>query len=84
MTQQGENVKTVGTRTMTAGTALLIFGVVVIAVNLFVKVEKYVPGVGMVEMPGTPSGGAIFFAVAGLVILGIGFARRFLAAVERR
>lgn len=84
MTQQGEIVKTPGKRMITTGLVILVLGFALLLVNLFTTVHKYVPGAGTVEVTGTPSPAAIILVIAGLVLAGIGFGRRLLAAAERR
>lgn len=68
---------------MTAGIVLLALGFVLLLINLTSPVTNYVAGVGMVTTK-APSAGAIILLVGGLVLAGIGFARRILAAVEKR
>lgn len=68
----------------TTGLVLLVLGLALLFFNLFQTIEKYVPGVGMVETRGTPSPGAVILITVGLLLAGIGFARRLLAAAERR
>lgn len=68
---------------MSTGIVVLVLGFALLLVNLTNPVTNYVKGVGMVTTQG-PSAGAIILLVAGLVLAGIGFARRLLAAVEKR
>jgi hypothetical protein len=68
---------------MSTGIVVLVLGFALLLVNLTNPVTNYVKGVGMVTTQG-PSVGAIILLVAGLVLAGIGFARRLLAAVEKR
>lgn len=71
-----------GTRLITVGIVALVLGFVLLIINLTNPVTNYVAGVGMVTTKG-PSTGAIVLLVAGLVVAGIGFARRLLAAIEK-
>lgn len=84
MTQQGEIVKKPGARLTVFGLVLLVIGVVLLVMNLATTHAKFVPGVGTVETQGTPSAASIIMIVGGLILAGIGFARRILAAVEKR
>ena len=85
MTQLGEKeAKKPGSRLMPMGIVLLVLSVALLVMNLSSTLHKYVPGVGMVEVQGTPSAGFWILLVAGLVLTVIGFGRRLLAAVERR
>lgn len=85
MTQQGEKQKArPGTNLITWGVVALVVGVLVLVMNFATTHATYVPGVGTVTTQGTPSPGAIILLVVGLLLAGIGFARRLLAAVERR
>lgn len=68
---------------MSTGVVILVLGFALLLVNLTNPVTNYVKGVGMVTTQG-PSAGAIILLIAGLVLAGIGFARRILAAVEKR
>jgi len=68
---------------MTSGVVVLVLGFALLIVNLTTPVTNYVAGVGMVTTQG-PSAGAIIVLVAGLLLVGAGFARRLLAAVESR
>jgi len=68
---------------MSTGVVVLVLGFALLLVNLTNPVTNYVKGVGMVTTQG-PSAGAIILLIAGLVLAGIGFARRILAAVEKR
>ena len=68
----------------TAGLVILALGFGLLLVNMFTTVEKYVPGAGYIEVQGAISPGAIILLIVGLVLAGIGFARRLLAAAERR
>lgn len=84
MTQQGEKQKAKpGTNLIKGGIAALVLGFILLMFNLMNPVSHYVSGVGMVETRG-PSAGAIILLVGGLIVAGIGYARRLLAAVERR
>jgi hypothetical protein len=84
MTQQGEQQKArPGTNMIKGGIVVLVLGVILLVFNLANPVSNYVSGVGMVETRG-PSAGAIILLVGGLIIAGIGYLRRLLAAVERR
>ena len=56
----------------TAGLVIALYGLTIILINLFASTR------------GTVAPGAIIAIVAGLLLAGIGFARRLLAAVERR
>jgi hypothetical protein len=84
MTEQGEIVKKPGQNMTTSGLIVLVLGLALLMYNLFTTVTKYVPGVGTVEVKGTPSAGAIILIIVGLLLAGIGFARRLLAAAENR
>lgn len=66
------------------GVVVLVLGLALLVYNLFTTIEKYVPGVGMVETKGAPSPGSVILIIVGLLLAGIGFARRLLAAAERR
>jgi len=68
---------------MSTGVVVLVLGFALLLVNLTNPVTSYVKGVGIVTTQG-PSAGAIILLIAGLVLAGIGFARRILAAVEKR
>lgn len=68
---------------MGAGLVVLALGFILLLLNLTNPVMNYVSGVGMVKTQG-PSAGAVVLLIAGLLLAGIGFARRLLAAVERR
>lgn len=83
MTQQGEIVKKPGKIMTEIGLVILVLGLGLLMMNLFNTVEKYVPGIGTVEVR-TPSPGAIVLIIVGLLLAGIGFGRRLLAAAERR
>lgn len=79
MTQQGEIVKTPGkSRLTTAGLVVAALGLVLCVLPLFVTNVDYVGG-RMVETQGTPSAAAIIMVIVGLLLAGIGFARRMLA-----
>jgi uncharacterized membrane protein YidH (DUF202 family) len=83
MTQQGEKVKTVGKLTTEIGLVVAVLGVVLCVLPLFTTHVDYVGG-RMVETQGTPSAFAIIMVIVGLVVAAIGFARRMIAAAERR
>jgi hypothetical protein len=68
---------------MGAGTVTLFIGFVLLVINLTNPVSNYVKGVGMVTTQG-PSAGALVLLLAGLLLLAIGYARRLLAAIEKR
>ena len=68
----------------TIGLVMLVLGLVLVLVNLSTTHVKYIPGVGTVEVSGVPSAGAIILIVSGLLLAVIGFARRLLAAAEKR
>lgn len=68
---------------MSAGVVVLFIGFVLLIINITNPVSNYVPGVGTVTTQ-SPSIGSIILIVAGLILAGIGFARRVLAALERR
>lgn len=72
-----------GTRIMATGLVVLGLGFALLLVNLTSPVTNYVDGVGLVTTQG-PSAGAIILLIAGLLLAGIGFARRLLAAAENR
>lgn len=79
MTQQGEIVKTeTGKRLTTAGLVAATIGLVLCVLPLFVTNVDYVGG-KMVETQGVPSAAAIIILIVGLLLAGIGFARRMLA-----
>ncbi|AYN57948.1 hypothetical protein PP640_gp18 [Arthrobacter phage Faja] len=84
MTQQGEVVKKPGARLTVGGLVTAAVGLVLLVMNLATTHAKFVPGVGTVETQGTPSAASIILIVVGLILAGIGFARRMLAAAERR
>jgi hypothetical protein len=68
---------------MAAGIVVLVLGFALLMVNLTNPVTNYVAGAGLVTTQ-SPSVGAIILIIAGLLLAGIGFARRILAAVEKR
>lgn len=68
---------------MAIGLVVLVLGFVLLIVNISSPVTHYVTGLGMVETR-TPSAGAIIMLIGGLLLAGIGFARRMMAAVEKR
>lgn len=68
---------------MATGVVVLVLGFALLLVNLTNPATNYVSGVGMVKTQG-PSAGAIILLIAGVLLAGIGFARRLLAAVEKR
>lgn len=68
---------------MATGLVTLVLGFALLLVNLTNPVTNYVAGVGMVKTQG-PSVGAIILLVVGLLLAGVGFAMRLLAAVEKR
>lgn len=72
-----------GTRLMATGIVVLVLGFALLLINLTSPVTNYVAGVGLVKTQ-SPSAGAIILLIAGLIIAGIGFARRLLAAAENR
>ena len=76
MTQQGEIVKTTpGKNLIAAGAVIAILGVVLsIMATMSTHVDKY-----GIETQGTPAPAAIVMIVAGLLLAGVGFARRMLA-----
>jgi hypothetical protein len=70
---------------MTAGLVIAVLGVGLSLIGLATTHVDYDYVVGRtVETPGAPSAAAIVMIIGGLVLAGIGFARRLLAAVERR
>lgn len=71
-----------GTGLITAGLVVIVLGLVLLVVNLTNPVSNYVAGVGMVTTQ-KPSAGAIILPIVGILLAGIGFARRILAAVEK-
>ena len=71
-----------GTRLIATGLVVLVLGFALLLVNLTNPVTSYVAGVGMVTTQ-SPSAGAIILPIAGILLAGIGFARRVLAAVEK-
>ena len=76
-------MKTPGKRMTEIGLVVAALGVVLCVLPLFSTNVDYVAG-RMVETQGTPSALAIIIVIVGLVLAGIGFARRLLAAAERR
>lgn len=72
-----------GARLIPTGIVILALGFVLLIINLTNPVTSYVQGAGMVTTQ-TPSTGAIILLIAGLIIAGIGFGRRLLAALENR
>ena len=68
---------------MATGIVIMVLGFALLIVNLTSPVTNYVSGVGMVTTA-RPSIGAIILPIAGILLAGIGFARRVLAAVEKR
>jgi hypothetical protein len=68
---------------MATGLVVLALGFALLLVNLTNPVTNYVAGAGMVTTQ-APSVGSIVLLIAGLLLAGIGFARRLLAAVEKR
>lgn len=68
---------------MATGVVIVILGFVLLVINLTNPVTNYVSGVGMITT-NSPSPASIILIVAGLVLAGFGFARRLLAAVEKR
>ena len=84
MTQQGESVRKPGKRLTTAGLVIAALGVLLAVMAMATTHSDYVPGLGNVETQGTPSAVSIIMVIVGLVLAGIGFARRLLAAAERR
>lgn len=83
MTQQGEIVKRPGKRMTEIGLVIVVVGFVLCVLPLLSTHTDYVGG-RMVETQGTPSALAIVIVIVGLLLAGIGFARRLLAAAERR
>ena len=71
-----------GTRLIATGLVILALGLVLLIVNLTNPVTNYVAGVGMVTTQ-KPSVGAIILPIVGLLLAGIGFARRVLSALEK-
>ena len=67
---------------MTVGVVVLVLGFMLLLMNLANPVTNYVAGVGMVTTKG-PSVGAIILLIGGILLAGIGFARRVLAAIEK-
>ena len=67
---------------MATGLVIVGLGLLLLIVNLTNPATNYVAGVGMVTTQ-SPSAGAIILPIAGLLLAGIGFARRILAAVEK-
>lgn len=68
---------------MATGLVVLALGFVLLLVNLINPVTRYVDGGGLIKTQG-PSTGAIVLLIAGVLLAGIGFARRLLAAAENR
>lgn len=68
---------------MATGIVILVVGFALLLMNLTNPVTNYVAGVGLVKTQ-SPSVGAIVLLIAGLLLAGIGFARRVLAAMEKR
>jgi len=79
----GDTKQRPGTRLMATGIVILVIGFALLLMNLTNPVTNYVAGVGLVKTQ-SPSVGAIVLLIAGLLLAGIGFARRVLAAVEKR
>lgn len=73
-----------GQALITIGLVALALGAVVLVMNLTSTQVNYVPGLGNVETKGTPSAGSIILLIVGVLLAGVGFARRMLSAVERR
>jgi len=71
-----------GTRLIPTGIVLLVLGFVLLIVNLTNPVTNYVSGIGFVETA-RPSIGSIILIAGGLLLAGIGFGRRVLAAIEK-
>ena len=76
-------MKTPGNRLTTAGLVVAVLGVVLCVLPLATTSVDYVGG-RMVETQGSPSAAAIIMVIVGLLLAGIGFAQRMLAAAERR
>lgn len=68
---------------MATGIVILVIGFALLLMNLTNPATNYVAGVGLVTTQ-SPSVGAIVLLIAGLLLAGIGFAWRILAAVEKR
>ena len=68
---------------MATGTVVLALGFALLLGNLTNPVTNYIKGVGLVTTQ-SPSAGAIILLLAGILLAGIGFARRLLAAAEKR
>ena len=82
MEKSGEKkaAKAPGSRLMPMGVMLLVMSIVLLVISLSATTERYVPGVGYVETGGTPSGAFWVFLLSGLLLAGIGFARRVLSS----
>ena len=78
MTQQGEIVKTPGKQLITGGLVAAALGLILCVLPLMTTSVDYVGG-RMVETQGMPSALAIVILIVGLLLAGIGFARRMLA-----
>lgn len=79
----GDTKRRPGTRLTATGIVILVIGFALLLMNVTNPVTNYVTGVGMVTTQ-SPSVGSIVLLLAGLLLAGIGFARRVLAAVEKR
>ena len=84
MSQKEKNAKKPGSNLIPIGLMLVGLSVVLLVVNLSTTTHTYVVGRGMVEGGGTPSPGFWIGLLLGLLLTGIGFGRRLLAAVERQ
>jgi succinate dehydrogenase hydrophobic anchor subunit len=69
-----------GSKLMRTGVVLLVLSIVLLAVNLTRNDEKYVAGVGYIQVGGTPSAGFWILLLGGLLLAGIGIARRVLGS----
>jgi uncharacterized integral membrane protein len=82
MTKTAGEKQRPGTRLIIIGIVVLVLGLVLLLINLTNPVTNYVAGVGMVTTK-APSVGAIILLIGGLLLAGIGFGKRVLAAIEK-
>jgi hypothetical protein len=78
----GNCQKRPGARLTVFGLVLLVIGVVLLVMNLATTHAKFVPASEPSKRRGRPAPASIIMIVGGLILAGIGFARRILAAVE--
>lgn len=85
MLMEDRSQKPAGSKLLKAGLVILGVGIVLLVLNLGTSSVEMVPGTLTTrEVPGSPSAGAILLLVAGLALTIGGYAKRLLAAVERR